>query len=363
MNRLVLTASAGMLALTLAVGGAHAFEIIEPGTDGGVVLEADKTVNDTLLTAGNTVDLRGAITKDVFVAGNAVSVSDTVGGNVIAAGNTVQISGTVTGDVIVAAGSVVLTKEAVVTGDVLLFTGAAEILGTIDGDLDTYAGSIELGGTVAGNVKVQGETLTVANGTIISGSLSGQLVQPYTENPAATVQGETSLTVGSGTDGAWMPGLITATVSSALLGMLGVLVTGLVLFLVAPKLLAHLRTMSFMVPGTSLLSGLVTLIVAPILFVLLMVFIVTIPLGLLMLALLSAAGILGGIFGNLWAGDLLTKKKWNPMAAFLLGTVVVGVLGLIPFLGGLLVFVAWLVGFGTVLQAAWQWHQKGAQLV
>lgn len=352
MKRLLIVAA--VLGSLMLASSAQAFELLQPNSAGNARIEAGQSVDDTVITAGQSVDIRGPITKDLFAAGSSVSIDSPIGGNVVAVGATLTVNSAISGGLIVAGGTVKIEKDATVAGDVMVFGGTVEVLGTITGDLQVFAGAVSLSGTITGDVKVQTDKMTLADTATVGGSLTGTLGTALDDTAASHVTGTIDVTVGQSsgkpynTAGA-ATGLGIATgMLTALYSLLSLLVTGLALILLTPKFLDLFRKRSHSEPLTSGLIGLSLLVGGPIVFVLCLVFFITIPLGLLEVGILTLVGLLGSVAANLWVGDLIGSHQWSPLLTLAVGAIIVALVGLIPVVGMLLQFVAWLVGVGSV---------------
>ncbi len=347
-------AAGAMVASLLLASSAQAFELLQPDGAGNARIEAGQSVDDTLLVAGQSVDIRGPISKDLFAIGSSVSVDSTVGGNIVAGGGAVTVKSTVSDDLIVGGGTVKVDKDALIAGDVMVFGGTVEILGTVTGKVQAFAGSVSVSGTVGGDVTVQADTVLLGEAAQIGGSLAGTVGTPLAEGAANHVKGTTDVSVEDSSGKSFSAlgaaaGLgVAAGLLSVLYSVLSLLVTGLALILLAPKLLDRLRARSHSQPLNSGLLGLGLLVGTPVVFILCLVFFITIPLGLLELALFGLIALLGSVAASLWVGELVGSHQWSPLLTLAVGAIILALVGLIPIVGMLLKFVAWLVGLGSV---------------
>ncbi|MBI2590082.1 polymer-forming cytoskeletal protein [Candidatus Berkelbacteria bacterium] len=339
--------------LTLGLSDVQALEFQQPESSGNVVVESGQIINDTLITAGADIDIRGRVARDLVAAGNTVTIDDSVGGNVFAAGSSIKINGRVQGDVLVAGSTVTLRSDATIDGDLLVFAGNVEVRGRVAGDVTVYAGTLHLAGAVDGNVNVGTESVTLSDTAKIEGKLTGTTTKPFVKPEGAMVIGGVELKRQTDTDEAQQFGFGLGSLFAEVATILGLLMTGALIYLLAPKTVEVLRAQAYKEPLNALLVGLVSLGAAPFILILLFVFYITLPLAFLEIFLVGALAILAGAVANLWVGDLLFKQKLTLVNAFLVGSIVLVILKLIPFLGWILIFGAWCVGFGTLLRFAW----------
>lgn len=243
----------------------------------------------------------------VVIVGDVLVDRDTTAGDILVADGDVTIRGTVDGDVVVGDGDVTIRGK--VTGDVLTLAGQA-ILGRraqVDGDV-VYAD----------------EKPQVASGAQVGGKV--KKVEPSD--------------VGLGLDiGIW----VAVTVSTLLLGLL--------LLLLFPKAADAVGRTFKARKGMTALVGLAAFILIPVLAVVLLVTIVGIPLGGgLLLALLPLYG-LAYTVSAFAIGRLILSKRAR-ILAFLAGLVILRLLAIIPFAGGLVWLIATILGLGALLLTA-----------
>ncbi|MCB2199152.1 hypothetical protein KQI63_07080 [bacterium] len=346
-------------------------------------IRADEVISDNLIALGRSTMIRGTIEGDLISAGRNIDVSGSVLDNIVAAAQHIRISGPVGSDVL--GFSQFLTIEDTVFSDV---RGACQdfvLRGHVHGDLvmagqsvnlqngsivgnDLYAAgaSVNIGGMIYGKALVGCETLTIEGVVegdaevwaenirfIGDGRVAGNLVWHGESSPAASWANYVGGTISHDpmewkektgkTDSKW-PGrffsLLTALVS-------GVVLIGFFRPLLEKGLAAFADR-----PWVRLGVGALGVIVQPIAAVILMVLVLTLPVGLIVLGLypmfLYMAWILFALVGGTLLFSLLQKGKMNLWLGGLLGIVVLWALALIPG-GGLICFVASLFGFGILL--------------
>ncbi len=135
------------------------------------------TLDGDLYAAAAEIRITGTVRGDVFAAANSVIVRGPVGDDLFAAGNAVLIDAPVGGDLLAAGGGDVpgmpgiptpladpgvhLTERAQVGGDGVLMGGLVEMAGQIGQDLHAFGAQVRLRGRVAGDARVSAERLTV----------------------------------------------------------------------------------------------------------------------------------------------------------------------------------------------------------
>ena len=248
---------------------------------------------------------RGA---DRVVVGESLRIgADEVIGKAVAVGGSLTVLGHVRGDAVAVGGSVTLLPGARVDGDAVAIGGTV----TVEEGASLEGDNVSIGGTIPA----------------IVGALTGWPVR----------------------DGHHL---------RSVFGFGGRLARSLLLFGVAmlvavvfPGSVARVRTFLTTRPGLSSLGGLALLVgFIPILF-LLAVTIIGIPLIPVAVMLLIAVLLFGVTVSALWLGEripLLGENK-TPLKAVALGSAVFVIVGLVPWIGTLAIFLAALVAAGATL--------------
>jgi hypothetical protein len=212
-------------------------------------------------------------------------------------------------------------------------------------------GQLTLAGVVARNVLVSAGNLTVEDTARISGNLTGQTPSPKIA-AGAVIGGQTNLTQPETHDGG-------KRASKGILGwllwrlftMLGLLAIGLVTVAGAPRFTREAATMQTEHPWGSLLAGFIVLFLTPLLFIVLLALVVTIPLAFLLLLLWLAALIIAPVFAVICLGSWLWRRSGSLYAALLFGLLLYFVVRLIPVLGDLVGFFFLVFGLGGLVLA------------
>jgi cytoskeletal protein CcmA (bactofilin family) len=383
-----------------------------------VVIKADETIADDLYVFGQNITIDGKVEGDVVAFGGQITINGTVYGDVIAAGQTVVITGTaegariagqvlklgskakLDGDILAAGYSLELEKETIVNGDALYAGFQALFAGQIDEDLRAGLVNCRLAGKVGGDVdlEVGGEAgggpppqfgppppvampsvaggLTLAESASIEGDLSYQASKEAKMDPMAKVSGEVKYKKPA-PPAAKKNGkpaekrnttLDTALVRLRHLACVGIV--GLVVLLMLPRWSGAWADNIRQRPGASFLGGILGLLafIALLVVAVLVIIFTAILLGIATLGELIPMVIVGGIVGYLalivgfwliaaFLAEALTGMAVGRMAiggnslatrfvALLLGLIVVGLVLSIPFVGPWIGFVIMLFGLG-----------------
>ena len=302
----------------------------QSGVGGNIVVGPDETVSSIDAVTGSIV-IEGTVTGDVSgVAGNVV------------------IDGTVEGNVNVAAGDITIRGE--VLGDVSGATGNLNIGpdGRVAGDLDTGAGTVTIAGTVEGDARIGAETITLADGASIGGSLTydGELRGDADGVVAGDVTRDPSIGVGLFDEIQPFVQWVFAVNVFLINLLLGAVLVGLF-----PRFSDGVAARARASPLWSGLAGLGVLIAVPILLIATAITVIGLPItlvGALFFALLAWIGLIYGRFAvGVWLLSLAgVESRWGGLVV---GLLLGAVLWQIPIVGGFLNFAVFLLGLGALV--------------
>ncbi len=307
------------------------------------------TVDGDVVAAGGTVTVGDEIKEDALLAGGSVTVHGKVHDDVRAAGGSLTLDADVGDDALLAGGNVTLTPASRVGGRAWLAGGELDIAGHIGKELKAAGGHIVIAGEVMGDATLAGDDIEIKPETVIHGNLRYMSPKPAVIDKAAKIDGTITHLPGARHE----PSAAGATAAG--IGMLvSVMVTGIVLLLLLPRVAAAVTQQIAQAPWKSLGLGLAVLTATPLVIVLLWVSLIGVWLGFILLAVYLIALLAGFLAGALCAGEAaLTRLRRQVeltrgarVAALVIALIVVGVLGLVPGLGGLVIFGMLLFGLG-----------------
>ena len=246
---------------------------------------------------------------------------------------------------------VVISDDAVINGQVtdalIVVDGRAVLGGTVEGDVVVASGEISLleSARIEGDLNLYDSDMTRAGGSVIEGTTH--------ERSAWTWSTWDSLALSAFLWAAM-------TVFSVVVALLFAAVGGRQLVTSAGFITE--RT------GQTILAAVLGGLIIPIIAVMAILTIFGIPVGLaillLLMPLMAGLGyIVTGTRIGLWivARDRDPATIEHPYLAAVLGVVVLHVVGLIPFVGGLIQFVAAVLGAGALTLLAWNaWRSRGS---
>jgi hypothetical protein len=231
--------------------------------------------------------------------------------------------------------------------------------GTVTEALLVIRGDAVISGTVEGDVAVFNGTLTLLSGSQVED------VQLYrsdlTREDGATVTGE--IDKSSGFD--YRRAVAFFSIVWGIAVTIALLIAGLVFAAIGGRQLSDAATLLTSQVPYSIVAALVVWIGLPILATLALVTIIGIPLGMALFLLLVLLWVLGYLVAATRVGAALTRLTGregltdHPYLAVVVGVVILQLIGIIPFIGGLIVGLAGLYGAGGLVLRAWQALKSG----
>lgn len=359
-----------LLTLSLVPGMAFASTVRADRT-----LVVSEALPDNAYLAGTDVNIAAALLEDLLALGGTLTVSAPVGGDATLVGGSIRIDRPVAGDVRAAAGHIAVSAP--VGGDLVLGGGTVEVSGTASstriaggtvrltggagGPVVLYGADVHIAGEFVGNVEVvASDAFTVAEGTIIHGTLEYNAPQQAELPASAVVDGGVEYT-GSAS---YLPTNEEAK-TFALAGAGVFFIVRVIAAVIAAGLLAGLfpvftrqivdRTLTrsprrFVLHA---LLGFAAAVAAPVLILILMLSFV----GLAVAFMLGLAYLLLLMLGFLYAGILagaalmrgLLKRQHVSWRAAVLGMLVLYLIGVIPGFGALVVLILMAAAMGSIL--------------
>ncbi len=318
---------------------------------------ADSIPGDAILAGGN-VHFSGSAGGDYLGAGGQQTIGGRIHGSLRAAGGEIHVTGIVDRNATVAGGHVELDSPAVVSRNVYLVGGAVRVKGAVQGGLLAAGGSVFLDGPVGRDVEIAAGELRLGPRALIAGNLRYRVPPAKVRiDPAARVGGTTTaLPVRRG------PGMF------RVLWTLGFLVAGTVFVALLPRFAGDAAEILPLRPGQAALFGIGWLILVPIAICIALITIIGIPLGLLVLAIYGIALYLGRVAVALWVGRLILGTRASTgrqrlILNFLVGGLLLILVGIVPLLGGLVTLLATVLGIGALVLRVQAWREQTRQPV
>lgn len=243
--------------------------------------------------------------------------------------------------------AVVIDGSEVICSNITAFGGPVVIRGKVHGNIVSFGGDVVIDGTVDGDVNLYGGNITLQNGAHVNGDIhicGGHWVQ-----------GQSLLLHGNILDCPKSPDQILSRDGSlgfVFWSILTWIAVGTLLTSLLPEHVMLVRTTVKSKMRRSLVLGLLSLLLAPIVLLILVALIISIPLAIIVAIGLVAAWALGTIAVGWLLGDYILKKL-VPQHNTRLMQVVVGLTVLVlaeslPYIGLLISIGAGMVGLGAV---------------
>ncbi|MFW2437852.1 MAG: hypothetical protein ACN4GR_00605 [Arenicellales bacterium] len=332
-------------------------------------------VEEDLYAAGRIVDIQAEVWGDAVVAGQDVSIEQFVQGDVIAAGETVDIRATVADDVrvagrrvtitgtvgdhIVAAGETLRIHSSSTIGGRAWFAGQRiDVMGNIGGELKAIGEHISVAGEVGGDAVLVAEHIEILPGAHIRGQLIYHSPNKPQVHDNARIDGDMIERP--------MPSVLEQRAEdqagATIVFSISLMVAGLVYLLVFPHFSVAAAHTIGSDPWKSLALGLALLVTVPFVIFLLLITVVGHLLALVLLAaylVFLLAGFLSAVFYVADSGLKMIGKsdeisRGLRSAGIIVTIIVLGILQLIPLLGGLIIFLLLLFGLGALNLCIWR---------
>ena len=239
---------------------------------------------------------------------------------------------------------------------VFVANGDADIAGTVN-TLTVIEGNATLHGATVETIVIVSGTLALEEGTTVTGnvrSIESTVTQAEGVQIAGDIKGLDAELIALGAF------LGPAALLFALGMFLASLVAGLLLAAIGSRQVRAAERVIAAEPLKVFGAGLLGAIMIPILAVVAMLTIVGAPLGIgILLGFLPLLAFVGFLVAGIFLGEELLGSRKEPAAArpykgAVLGIVVLQVIGLVPFVGGLATAVASILGLGAILLLGWR---------
>ena len=295
----------------------------------------DKPIDGDLMISGNQVKIDTTVNGDVYAAGEQVDVGGTINGNLIVAGGTVTIVGKVNKNIIMAGGQVIIENSANVGGYVLAAGKEVDLRGNFSGPVKVGAGNLVIGdkAVISGNLEADVTKSDISTSAKIVGEKKIQIHEIKQPEKQKDLWREFGL-------------------AKEVFSFVGKLVVLLVLVKLFGEGIRQAASGHSFWSTTGL--GLIFLIVTPFLALILIMTIVGIPLALITGVIYLVSLYLSGMATSIYIGNCISSKGYlktnNLYVLAVVGLVLLTLLGLIPLVGGLIKFVALILGLGILFR-------------
>jgi cytoskeletal protein CcmA (bactofilin family) len=330
----------------------------------GQSVRISANVADDVFAAGRDVTFDSATVKNAIVAGYDVELRNGNVADMITAAANVKIAGTIEDDLVAAARSIRVSSDGTIGGDARFAAEIIDMEGRIGGNMRAAAARITITGKISGKADLLAQRIVIAPGAAIAGDLIYRSdVEPEIAE-GATIGGKvrrieidkSNLTaIGFSILGIGMFIAFSWTVATFLLII--------IVQLAFPSLMAaaagQLQTNLWSNLGRGIAGLLLTVAVTGFLFA----SILAIPIGVALLFGIALVWLLGLVAVSNYIGLLIRRVRRASPADIqfagrigwaIAGAIVLGIVTLIPFVGGTVAGLAIAAGFGAAAAELWK---------
>ena len=319
-------------------------------------------VADDVFAAGRDVTFDGATAENAIIAGYDVDLRGGTVADMITAASTINIAGVIEDDLVAAARSMRIASDGAVGGDARLAAETIDVEGSIGGSLRAAARRITVAGKIDGKAAFLAERIVIAPGASIAGDLIYRSGAEPEIADGATIEGEIRR-VEIDTPDLTSVGYAMLRVGLLLLlsWTIAVLLLVAIIQLAVPGLMADAADQLRARPWSSLGRGVAGLLLAAVLVGLLFASIFGIPLGLALAMTVAILALLGLVAASYCVGLFIGRRRGTGdiqrggrIGWAIAGAIILGVIALIPFVGGLVLALAIAAGVGAASAEIWK---------
>jgi len=378
--------------LFILLFGSLSLAMANPVADQDIHITDRDTVCCNTIQTGDVITVDGVFGNDLIAACRSFSLHGSVMDNLIVACQMANIRGDVKGDILAFAQTVDVASDEV--GDTRVFCQTFDIDNPVNGDVLAFAQTVRIGPNtvINGNVfigaeKVYLEGLVLGSAKIMAeeihfeGEIEGDLEVTFDSfdfSPRSKVLG--NLTYWSEDfDATGLSDIVEGRVrieepvvveeKSGIKGFvfvfLSALATAFLLIIFFKKRLAMILESGKKEFWKNSLIGLIGLVLIPIVFTLSILLVVTIPAGVILLAVYAIMVYLAWVTAAIFIGHMIFKwTKREDISLYIaapVGVLLLALLTQIPILGGFTCTLATIIGFGLILTNIYDlfWAKKG----
>jgi len=318
----------------------------------------DGVVQGDVYAGCETITVNGEVEDDLFGFCRTLTVRGKVGDMVVFWGQTVVIEGDVGGDVLAFGGEVRVTDGATIRGNLYVGTGNLVIDGgSIAGVIKGGAGSTYLNGKVGQDVDLQTKKIHFGSDYRAGGVTHLTLREELDKTKAGNVPDNLEVTI--------KQRRMFYERGFFYWSLVALFITGVLLISLFKNFSQDIISFARQAVGKNLGIGAVSLVVIPVAVIILMLLVVTIPIGLIALAFYLTALYLGKLLSALFIGNYFLeaiRKNGSPVnlfGALAIGVLLVMLLPQIPYIGWLIKFAIVVFGLGVIVAYLWKMKQIG----
>ncbi|UCD19413.1 MAG: hypothetical protein JSU64_08375 [candidate division WOR-3 bacterium] len=349
-----------------------------------VEVAADEVIDDDLIAFGSSVDIKGTVTGNVFVFAPRVDVSGDIGGllctgattaninarsvqTVLVVGGNLRVSGNVRRNVILAGVDLDIDSDAHIGKDLAAYGNLLDVDGEVGGSIKGGVGSFVMAGK-SGRVKIKADRTRIKSTAVIAGDFILTSESEPQIDEGATITGEISVREIEPDEKkpfffAFAPMLAFIYAVAKVIALVGKIIVGILLIALCHAYVRRVMDTLCKAVWKSLGFGFLGIIVIPIIAVILFATLIGYPLGILALFAYAILFYVSSIFVAAVLGEKVIRlfKKGGDVSvyfSFIIGMLILFLVGLIPILNFFVRVFVTLFGFGATMLATWNLAQE-----
>ncbi len=315
-------------------------------------------VND-LFGFAQTAFVPGVVEDNAYIFAQHLEIDGNVLGDLYSFSQTLSLDGDVGGDIYCWGGEINIAEGAELHGNLIFGAGLVNIDGKVAGKIRGGAGEVYIDGELLQGAEIEVGSLRLGPNAHIVGDLIYSAAEEAEVAPGAVIEGdlifrEDTVVIGDDAEGeADEAGFFSFwDFLQWLIAYAGAFILGAVLLALLGKRARKPSAALARRPGITLGVGFLVFVVTPIAAVIAIMLILPLPLGLLGLFLYISGLLLAGLVVSLWLGGwlfgLMGREGEPGYGALALGLLVIGLVGMIPYLGFLMKLVILVAGLGGI---------------
>lgn len=321
----------------------------------GTTVNFDGTVVGDLLSASRILTFDGVLDGNLNAAAQRITVNGEVRRSVRAFAEVVNINSRIDGDLVTFASEITFSGESAVVRDIAVFGNEVFLDGTVGSDAYVYANTINISGRIEGNLKVNGNKISIAPGAYVGGDFSYESKEKANISPDAQVMGETRWKKRT-SDGEGMSLFVPPPKSLlwTILFLIGSIIIGGLMLLIRRDLVAGVVDEIRYNGAIAGVLGIAVIFLVPVMLVLTAITLVGIPVALAGLTIYGFLFLVGRAIVAIAVGAFILEwmrkgKRVSFGWALVIGSMLMALLFKVPYLGWLVYIVVWGLGAGAIV--------------
>lgn len=298
-------------------------------------IEVNGTIDGDLFIAGQSATINGTVKGSVFTAGQDITINGVVENSIYVAGATLKIKSQTKGSAFLAGQNIYIEDSAVIERDV--FVGGTNVYqnGVVNGDLSSSSDALSIGGKIGGDLNYSSKNkVDLLTGSEVAGETTWKEIKSEPSKASKTI-------------------FTTGVLIKVLYSIAASLVIWLFVKLIRPTFWSNLAEKITLSPVRALGFGALAVVLIPIFSILLLFTVIGIPLSFILLSLyglvLYVSKIIFSVFIGFWFQKRFNWSNAQSFWSFLLGLIVLSILGIIPIIGWIISLFIAFFGMGSIV--------------